>query len=155
MTHNYVLRRSREQKWGGDVFFSSPKESLQQTDMQRYKSSGSNPFQCRESGSGKWGLGKKAMVWFPEMLLEEKVTKGISGWVWHRWFGERQGCGVPGFKGSTPPEMACKVSITQDKVPSNEKQERRLTLMLFGGLLKISCSYGTPSLKQVLSRAIY
>ena len=55
----------------------------------------------------------------------------------------------------TPPEMACKVSMTQDKVPSNEKQEHRLTLMLFGGWLKISCSYGTSSLKQVLSRAIY
>lgn len=50
-------KKKQRAKVRRDVF-SSPKESLQQTDMQRYKSSGSNPFQCRESGSGKWGLGR-------------------------------------------------------------------------------------------------
>ena len=30
--------------------------------------------------------------------------------------------------------MACEVSMIQDEVPSDEKQEHRLTLMLFGGL---------------------
>ena len=151
-----MLRRSRDRKWGGDVFFSSPKGLLGQSDTQRYKSAlEAVLFNVGSLGLGSGGWGRRGWsgflrcCWKKRWLKvspDESDTGGLESDGGVGFLGARE---VPHQKWhARSPWLRTRYPLTRSRSTD------LLSCYLVAGWKSLVVN-GTSSLKQVLSRAIY